>query len=186
MIPEILKPNLYDTFSFATVSPGRNLEPIKNVSAVGSIEKEYRCPSKLLQQFSELAILDMVTGINSCYKCPVPPGVTDSKKAPNVIKSEIMDGPGNSIQPMKEAKIIMKIRHKKMKKHKLKKLRKRMYFLWRKHRLARVAKRMAIYKKELEEIQKEGETFDPESFIREQLSKAKKGGYYINIFESKS
>ncbi|CAL1527248.1 unnamed protein product [Lymnaea stagnalis] len=186
VIPEMLKPLQHGgPLSHAALSPSIDLELIKNVSAVGNMEQEYRCPSRLLQKFSELVILDKVTSINSCYKCPVPTGMIDSMKAPNIIKSEILEGPGKSL-PMKEAKIIMRIRHKKMKKHKLKKLRKRMYFLWKKQRLARVAKRMAIYHKELEEIEKEGNTFDPETFVREQLLKAKKGGYTINVFESKS
>lgn len=128
-----------------------------------------------------MAILDNTPATNFSYECPVAVPVIDNF-APNLQKSEVME-PGQKPEA-KEAKIIMRIRHKKMKKHKLRKLRKRMYFVWRKQKLARKAKRMAIYNKELEAIKATGENFDAEEFVRAQLAKARRGGYYRNVFES--
>ena len=60
-----------------------------------------------------------------------------------------------------------------------------MYFLWRKQKQTRKAKRMTIYNKELDAIKATGEQFDAEEFVRNQLTKARRGGYYINVFETK-
>uniref|UniRef100_A0A0B7A2Y9 Ribosomal protein mS38 C-terminal domain-containing protein n=1 Tax=Arion vulgaris TaxID=1028688 RepID=A0A0B7A2Y9_9EUPU len=140
--------------------------------------QKYICPSRLLNNDVNLVILDNVTSITNYYDCPVST-IIDNMKMPSQEKSEISDGPGKNA-PKMEAKIIMKIRHRKMKKHKLKKLRKRMYHLWRRHKLARRARRMKIYLKELEEIKKTGEVFNALEFVQQQIAKAKKGGYGLN------
>ncbi|BFZ23298.1 hypothetical protein BsWGS_26337 [Bradybaena similaris] len=138
----------------------------------------YKCPSRHPEEFTNMIILDNVASITSFYDCPVA-SVIENIKAPSVEKSQMIEQPGRDA-PTMEAKIIMRIRHKKMKKHKLKKLKKRMYSRWRKERLARVAKRMKIYLKELADIKKSGDEFNAEEFVKEQLSKAKKGGYSVS------
>ncbi|RUS82994.1 hypothetical protein EGW08_009231 [Elysia chlorotica] len=144
---------------------------------------EYRLPATtILEQLSQLAILDRAPATSISYECPVAVPVVDNV-APDLPKSEVVE-PGSTPEA-KEAKMIMRIRHKKMKKHKLKKLRKRMYFLWRKQKQMRKAKRMTIYNKELEGIRSTGEQFDAEEFVRAQLAKARRGGYYINVLETK-
>jgi len=143
--------------------------------------QEYVCPSRHTNN-TNFVILDNIASIASFYDCPVST-VIDKIKAPTIQKVEILEGPGKS-SPKMEAKIIMKIRHKKMKKHKLKKLRKRMYFLWSRQKRARKMKRLKIYFKELEEIKAKGENFNAEDFVREQIEKAKKGGYGINVLDS--
>lgn len=149
-------------------------------------DKEYRCPSRLVGHLTQLVILDKISAVKSFYDCPVANNIIGSVEAPTITKSEMIEEPGRS-SPAKEAKIIsiMRIRHKKMKKHKLKKLRHRMYFLWSRQKRAKKAKRMKAYRQELEDIKKSGETFDAMAFIQEQLTKARKGGYSINLFESK-
>ncbi|XP_005109126.1 uncharacterized protein LOC101847376 [Aplysia californica] len=150
-------------------------------------ENEYQCPSRLLEHFSHLVVVDAVVERVS-YVCPNSPLPIQPMIAPNLHDTEVREPPGNSMlgeSPGKYAKHIMKIRHKKMKKHKLRKLRKRMYFVWKKARLARKAKRKAIYDRELEDIRKTGEQFEAEDFVREQLRKARRGGYFINIFQSR-
>ena len=144
---------------------------------------EYKCPATtLLEQLSQIAILDKTPTQNLSYECPVAVPVIENF-APDLEKSEILE-PGS--KPVaKEAKMIMRIRHKKMKKHKLKKLRKRMYFLWKRQKQTRKAKRMTIYNKEIEGIKATGEEFNAEEFVRSQLAKARRGGYYINVFETK-
>nr|KAI8737771.1 hypothetical protein BgiMline_025829 [Biomphalaria glabrata] len=157
----------------------------KEAASSSQVEQQYKCPSRLLEHFSQLVILDTATSLTTFYDCPVSSGFRDSLEAPTSRQDKVVDSPGIS-QPAKEAKIIMRIRHKKMKKHKLKKLRKRMYFLWSRQKKARKAKRLAKYYKELEEIKKTGEDFNAESFVKEQLLKARKGGFFINVFDSKN
>ncbi|CAG5136048.1 unnamed protein product [Candidula unifasciata] len=139
----------------------------------------YKCPSRHTEMFSNMIILDNVPSASSFYDCPES-SLIDSLKAPTVEKSQISEKPGTTA-PKMEAKIIMRIRHKKMKKHKLKKLRKRMYALWHRQKLARKAKRMKIYWKEIEEIKKSAEQFNAEEFVKEQIAKAKKGGFSVSL-----
>ncbi|KAH9508692.1 hypothetical protein Btru_049649 [Bulinus truncatus] len=175
---------IYWQTSYLSVN-NREKESAKMSSPTDKNEQVYKCPSRLLQHFSDLVILDTATSLTTFYDCPVSSGFKDSMEAPTNKKDKVMDIPGIN-SPAKEAKLIMRIRHKKMKRHKLKKLRKRMYFLWSRQKKARKAKRMAKYYKELEEIKKTGDEFDAESFVKEQLAKARKGGFFINVFESKS
>lgn len=149
---------------------------------------QYICPSRLDQLFSQLVIMDKVTDVQSHYDCPLPDSVNISKVTPASQggKADILEPPdGGRITDSKEAKEIMRIRHKKMKKHKLRKLRKRMFFLWRKQKAARKAKRNAIYWREIADIKQEAEDFSAEAFVKEQLEKARKGGFYVKVLDSK-
>jgi len=77
------------------------------------------------------------------------------------------------------------IRHKKMKKHQLKKLRKRMYYTWKKEaevKNRKKEKKMQLYE---EEWKKLGQSFDAESFVSERIDAAKKGGWGVNVFEGR-
>lgn len=146
--------------------------------------RSYKCPSVDTGNDINLVILDNVASVTTSYECPVF-SVIDNMKAPSIHKPQIIKEPGIS-SPMKEASIIMRIRHKKMKKHQRRKLLKRMYFVWKKEKLARKKKRMNLFYSELEEIKKAGDNFSAEDFVKEQLAKARKGGYSIDVFSSKA
>ncbi|XP_059143330.1 uncharacterized protein LOC131930747 [Physella acuta] len=187
--------NVYTTNTF--VLKNKKVQPLKQAlqllpsegvaqkAVAVDHDKEYRCPSRLLGHLTQLVILDKISAVKSFYDCPVANNIIDAVEAPTIKKSEMIEEPGRS-SPAKEAKIIsiMRIRHKKMKKHKLKKLRHRMYFVWSRQRRAKNAKKMKAYRKELERIKMSGETFDAMDFVQKQLTKARKGGYSINVFES--
>ena len=74
------------------------------------------------------------------------------------------------------------IRHKKMKKHKLRKLRKRMMFVFRKKAMAkRKIKEKAMLDLEKQSLKK-AESFDPENFVNERLVQAREGGWHVDPF----
>ena len=88
-------------------------------------------------------------------------------------------------QPMKHASsTTLRMRHKKMKKHQLKRLRKRMWAAIRKEKFRKRRKKQRIFKAELAKVKKEGEDFDAEIFVKEKLAKARQGGYQLNILEA--
>ena len=76
---------------------------------------------------------------------------------------------------------LMRIRHKKMKKHKLKKLRRRMMFVYRRRKMLKAKKR----EKELVLIEKRWKSlaseFDADVFVQDNITNAKKGGWGIDI-----
>ncbi|XP_024874839.1 uncharacterized protein LOC112456484 [Temnothorax curvispinosus] len=70
----------------------------------------------------------------------------------------------------KQAENMLRIRHKKMKKHKRKKLRKKMKFVWAKIRLKRAHKRERLFQAELRAKVKEAQAFDPKEYVNEKLN----------------
>lgn len=125
----------------------------------------------------------------SFYDCPVTPAkdfdiylpfpsATISKKDPDSSLNEwIIENP-KAIQ----AKNILKIRRRKMNKHRLKKFRKRMRFVRRKEMHARRKKKEKIFRAKLDAKIQQGIDFDAEEFLQERLALARKGGYKIDVF----
>jgi len=150
--------------------------------------KEYICPSRLLEQFSELVILDKATTVTSSYDLPMTPALQQPIIAPNLHDNEVIEPPPGQLTEQSRAKHckfgIMKIRHLKMKKHKKKKLLKKMYFTWKRLKDRKDARELLAHNKELAAIEKTAHDFDADSYVRGQLAKARKGGYYVNIFDS--
>ena len=81
-----------------------------------------------------------------------------------------LDLPTNERIIEKQAVNMIKIRHKKMKKHKRKKLRKKMKFLLEKVRLKRRQKKEKLFQAELIAKIKEAEAFDAEKYVIEKLN----------------
>merc|ERR1711923_48189 len=110
--------------------------------------------------------------------------------APNLHDNEVSEPPQNNMSEETRAKHckfgIMKIRHLKMKKHKQKKLLKKMYFVWKKDKERKEARAKLAHLRDLAAIKKTGDDFDANSYVKEQLQKARRGGYAINIFKSSS
>ncbi|EFA10137.1 uncharacterized protein LOC655078 [Tribolium castaneum] len=71
----------------------------------------------------------------------------------------------------KEAARLIVIRRRKMKRHKLKKLRKRMKFEWAKKRQRREWNKEKLFQAELIKQCKEGEAFSAEKYVEERLAK---------------
>lgn len=151
---------------------------------------EYICPARLSILLSQVVINDNLNDVKSFYDCPLSnQSISNIITPPHRQHNDTVQeapAPANESNISKEAKEIMRIRHKKMKKHKLRKLRKRMYFLWKKQKAARKAKRDAIYWKEISSIKQEAEDFDAETFVKQQLEKARRGGFYVKTFNPDS
>lgn len=176
------------TLPFNLISPGVATTSLQ-LSQSAPVEKEYQCPSRLLEHFSQLVILDTVVDKTPLYDCPMSSGLGNPLIAPNVHDMEIIEPPptnSTNNSPDKLAKHILIIRHKKMKKHKRKKLAKKMRFVWAKFRMRRRARKAKRYKKMILAIRKTGTDFDAREFVENQLIKARKGGYSVNVFETNS
>ncbi|CAI9727496.1 Hypothetical predicted protein [Octopus vulgaris] len=81
-----------------------------------------------------------------------------------------------------QAKNILKIRRRKMNRHRLKKLRKRMRFVRRKELHKRRKKKEKLFQAKLQAKIQTGIDFDAEEFVQDKLALARKGGYKIDIF----
>ncbi|XP_011862103.1 PREDICTED: uncharacterized protein LOC105558799 isoform X2 [Vollenhovia emeryi] len=81
-----------------------------------------------------------------------------------------VDLPTNGRIVDKQAVNMLRIRHKKMKKHKRKKLRKKMKFVWAKLRLKRGQKREKVFQADLIAQVKEAQAFDAKEYVNEKLN----------------
>lgn len=79
--------------------------------------------------------------------------------------------PGNSVHEKRAARLIV-IRKRKMKKHKLQKLRKKMKFEWAKVRQRREMRKEKAFQGELLAQIKEAEKFDAAQYVAEKLRQA--------------
>lgn len=146
---------------------------------------EYRLPTLSHHMLDKLTILDPIWN-PKVYDCPTLSTVTTEKVTPP-LKSQIpiadpdplqrvidQGGTGNEKYAMP---YLMRIRHRKMKKHQLRKLRKRMLIVNRK--LADIKRKkkekiMLEYKQNWKNL---ADNFDPEKHIEEQLRMARKAGF---------
>lgn len=76
---------------------------------------------------------------------------------------------------------LITIRHKKMKKHQLRKLRKRMRFLRRKLEAVKRKKREKVLQNYENNMKKWSAEFDAEKFVEDHLQRARKAGWEIDI-----
>ena len=78
----------------------------------------------------------------------------------------------------------LKMKHKRMKKHRLKRMRKRLESIHKKARYIIKTKKEKKFANRLNQLKVMGEQFDAERFVKQKLQKAKRGGYAINILET--
>lgn len=86
------------------------------------------------------------------------------------VPEKSIDLPTNGRIVEKQAINMLRIRHKKMKKHKRKKLRKKMKFVWAKISLKRSQKREKLFQAELIGKVKEAQVFDAKEYVNERLN----------------
>ncbi|GAB1603399.1 aurora kinase A-interacting protein-like isoform X1 [Argonauta hians] len=123
------------------------------------------------------------------YDCPVKSNKDEFQlpyHSPTVISKEDPESTLNEWiieSPLAiQAKNILKIRRRKMNRHRLKKLRKRMRFVRRKELHRRRKKKEKILQEQLQAKIQTGIDFDAEEFVQDKLALARKGGYKIDIF----
>ncbi|KAL6261937.1 hypothetical protein P5V15_007020 [Pogonomyrmex californicus] len=86
------------------------------------------------------------------------------------ILEKSIDLPTNEKIIEKQAVRMIRIRHKKIKKHKRRKLRKKMKFIWEKTRFKRNQKKEKLFQAELVSKIKEAEAFDAKEYVKERLN----------------
>lgn len=129
------------------------------------------------------------------YDLPKLPGMNLEINTPtrsNQVTS--LDTPGTSQiekispgldQPVKYANsTTVRMKRKKMRKHQRKRMQARLWALLKKKKYLKELRRKEKLEADLAAIQKAGDDFDPEVYVREKLEKAKKGGYMINILKT--
>ncbi|XP_070207138.1 uncharacterized protein [Littorina saxatilis] len=147
---------------------------------------EYICPSQKLSTLPDLTILEQTPGAVS-YDLPKIPSlislIIDTPDRPG--QSEVAEPENSQRNTPKEARYIMKIRRRKMKRHLLKKFRKRMAFTLRKIRREQRRKKEAVFMARLANLKAWGDNFDAKEWAEEELNKARLGGFYINVLAKK-
>ncbi|XP_046743433.1 uncharacterized protein LOC124409694 [Diprion similis] len=119
--------------------------------------------------------------ISKIIKCPILTNLEIIEPPKSVSVDNVEDFPTSSVQlpPMKEneaekrAERMIVVRRKKMKKHKLKKLRKKMKYEWAKVRQKREMRKEKAFQAELLAQIAVAEQFDAEKYVMEKLEKSK-------------
>ena len=151
--------------------------------------EEYRLPTLIQNSTWKKTILDPLTTPAS-YDLPAQLIIALEKVAPPTDKYAPIQDPGllpGGVTIKKETMpYLVNIRHKKMKKHKLKKFRKRMIFLHRK--LGEIKKKkkeqkMLVVERRFATIAQE---FDAEKYIESHIQKAKQGGWKLDIIAERN
>jgi len=149
---------------------------------------EYKLPT--LHKQYKVTILDPLASQRE-YKLPTMFSVVKEKFTPSHERIVPIEDP-NPLQKIidqgapkleKRAAWLMKVRHKMMKKHQLKKYRKRMLFTHRKMnaiKKKKKEKRLVAY--ERSQV-REAQELDVEKFAEEQIKLAKEGGWKVDMFK---
>lgn len=145
---------------------------------------EYVCPSEKLSTLPSLVILEQLPH-PAPYDLPQTPNIVSLIIDPASISAEISEPVAPNANTPKEARQIMKIRRKKMKRHLLKKYRKRMVFTLRKIKKQKRKKKEAMFQAQLAKIKESGDVFSAMDWVQDHLDKARKGGFHINVLEKR-
>lgn len=103
-----------------------------------------------------------------------PPQVKGNISYEDCLPTKIVEEPSSGGVQDKQAARLIVIRKKKMKKHKLRKLRKKMKFEWAKRRQKREMQKEKLFQAELIQHIKIAESFDPAKYAAEKIAKSKK------------
>lgn len=129
---------------------------------------EYRLPS-LVKPVS-ITVPSLYNGAILEKNLPPIPTITEVNDP--WLKNEIQEAPSSQVVEKQAARLIV-IRRKKMKKHKLKKLRKKMKFVWLKIIQRREYRKEKAFQAEQMAIVREGEAFDAAKYVEDVLSRTK-------------
>lgn len=144
----------------------------------------YQLPAVWYNTVMKKSIIDPLSNFK-VYDLPMPSGNAYRKDVPNTSPSSIpvaIEDPNKTevTHKMVLPKLIT-IRRKKMKKHKLKKLRKRMRFVMRRRSQKKLKQKEREIQQYEREQAKQGEAYSAEQYVDEQLALARKSGWHIDI-----
>lgn len=146
--------------------------------------REYICPSIQSSMLPRAIILDIANSVVGFYDCPnVLERYSEFITPPH--KNVTKNTPPHGKAQEKQAQNLLKIRRRKMNRHLLKKFRKRMKFTLRKQRLQSRRKKEKAFRLVLDKFRIQSDAFDAEQHIKDQLVLAKKGGYKVDIFNTR-
>ena len=151
----------------------------------------YHLPTTSTNSIQKKTIVDPIVTPH-LYKLPTFSRVVTEKVTPPPLAIVPIEDP-NPLQPAidqgappvhKEAMPwLIGVRHRKMKKHKLKKFRKRMIFLFRKLNEIKKKKKEKVMLALERDFAQRADDFDAEKYADRLITKAKRGGWGIDIFE---
>jgi len=142
----------------------------------------YQLPTVWYNTVMKRSIIDPLSNF-TLYDLPTVADRDERKDMPQVSGSvtAVKDPDQNAVANEMLLVNMLQIRRRKMKKHKLKKLRKRMRFVMRRRRqLKQKRKERAIQQYEREQA-KLGQQYSAEQYVDEQLALARKSGWHIDI-----
>ena len=143
----------------------------------------HQLPTAWYNAVMKKSIIDPRFNFNKEYDLPTMPSCVERKEVPETSTSvtPVEDPTPGEITDKMVLPHLVTIRRKKMKKHKRKKLIKRMRFVLRRRRqLKEKRKERAIQQYEREQA-KLGQLYNAEQCIDEQLALARKSGWHIDI-----
>ncbi|KAK7477902.1 hypothetical protein BaRGS_00030811 [Batillaria attramentaria] len=147
---------------------------------------KYILPPQVFLSYNDQVVFGDVPSSSSVYDCPnthTHCHIIDPILSRLPIEIKVPEC--SQTNSPKQARQILKIRRKKMKRHLLKKYRKRMMFTLRKQRRERRRKKEAIFLAKLVKIKQWGESFSARDYVLQELNKARRGGFYINVLAKK-
>jgi len=142
----------------------------------------YQLPTVWYNTVMKKSIIDPLLNFTE-YDLPTVPGRDVRKDVPEVSTGviPIEDPSQNAVTSKMLLPNMLVVRRRKMKKHKLKKLRKRLRFVMRRRRqLKEKRKEREIQQYEREQA-KLGQLYNAEQYVDEQLVLARKSGWHIDI-----
>ncbi|KAH3824042.1 uncharacterized protein LOC127882037 [Dreissena polymorpha] len=96
----------------------------------------------------------------------------------------VIESPGTAVEKL--AIVMVNLRRKKMRKHRLKKQRKRVWPLMRKQRFQLILKKKKKLQRRVNLFQAKAERFNAMDYIKKNLQHAKSKGFHVNILGEKS
>ena len=142
----------------------------------------YQLPTVWYNTVMKKSIIDPLLNFTE-YDLPTSASRNERKDMPAVSTgiTPVEDPKQNTVTDKMVLPYMITIRRKKMKKHKLRKLRKRMRFVMRKRRqLKEKRKEREIQQYEREQA-KLGQLYSAEQYVDEQLALARKSGWHIDV-----
>jgi len=144
----------------------------------------YQLPTVCYNTVMKNSVIDPLLNFN-VYELPMLPGHAERKDAPDTsvtsISVTVEDPSKTKVTPKMVLPYLITIRRKKMKKHKLKKLRKRLRFVMRRRRQKKEKRKEREIRQYEREQAKLGQAYNPEQYVDEQLTLARKSGWHIDI-----
>lgn len=157
------------------------------------MKSEYQCPSKTKPH---MEIFDIVNSTVDFYECPdsskfdvdfiLPTmqffnDLDIGRECPGTDKPEML-----AKRRKRYEMRILRIRARKMNRHKLEKFRKRMKYVFRKFKLRKVKRKQEKLKAEIEEMHAAVRSYDPLAVIKEEIALARRGGFRIDLYGTKT